>query len=91
MGGACAQGGYTPVQRAERLAGSLCRACGYSEIITYSFISPSDYDKINLPVESPLRNSLRILNPLGADTSIMRTTTLPSLLEILTRNCNYHN
>jgi phenylalanyl-tRNA synthetase beta chain len=91
MGGASARGGYTPVQQAERLAGSLCRTCGYSEIITYSFISPSYYDKINLPAESPLRNSLKILNPLGEDTSIMRTTTLPSMLEILTRNCNYHN
>ena len=91
MGGSSSRGGYTPVQQAERLAGSLCRTCGYSEIITYSFISPSYYDKINLPADSPLRNSLKILNPLGEDTSIMRTTTLPSMLEILTRNYNYHN
>lgn len=91
MGGSSSRGGYTPIQHAERLAGSLCRTCGYSEIITYSFISPSYYDKINLPADSPLRNSLKILNPLGEDTSIMRTTTLPSMLEILTRNYNYHN
>ncbi|MEG1594319.1 MAG: phenylalanine--tRNA ligase subunit beta, partial [Oscillibacter sp.] len=61
------------------------------EIITYSFISPTYYDKINLPAESPLRNSLKILNPLGEDTSIMRTTTLPSLLEILSRNYHFRN
>ena len=83
--------GWTPVQQAENAAGALCRAAGYSEIITYSFISPAYYDKINLPADSPLRNSMRILNPLGEDTSIMRTTTLPSMLEILARNCHYRN
>jgi phenylalanyl-tRNA synthetase beta chain len=91
MGGAAVRGGYTPLQQAERVTGTLCRACGYSEIITYSFISPTYYDKIHLPADSPLRDSLKILNPLGEDTSIMRTTTLPSMLEILTRNCNFHN
>ncbi|MCI9554608.1 MAG: phenylalanine--tRNA ligase subunit beta [Oscillibacter sp.] len=83
--------GWTPVQQAENTAGALCRAAGYSEIITYSFISPAYYDKINLPADSPLRNSMKILNPLGEDTSIMRTTTLPSMLEILARNCHYRN
>ena len=83
--------GWNTVQQAENAAGALCRAAGYSEIITYSFISPAYYDKINLPADSPLRNSMRILNPLGEDTSIMRTTTLPSMLEILARNCHYRN
>ncbi|MCI8414963.1 MAG: phenylalanine--tRNA ligase subunit beta, partial [Ruminiclostridium sp.] len=59
--------------------------------ITYSFISPSYYDKIRLPEDSPLRKSMRICNPLGEDTSIMRTTVLPSMLEILSRNYNYRN
>ncbi len=83
--------GWNLVQQVENDAGALCRAAGYSEIITYSFISPAYYDKINLPADSPLRSSMRILNPLGEDTSIMRTTTLPSMLEILTRNYNYRN
>ena len=83
--------GFSPVQKAENTIGALCRTAGYNEIITYSFISPTYYDKIHLPADSPLRNSLRILNPLGEDTSIMRTTTLPSMLEILTRNYNYRN
>ena len=84
-------GGFTPVQQSERRVGELCRAMGLDEIITYSFISPSYYDKIRMPSDSPLRDSLRILNPLGEDTSIMRTTILPSMLEILTRNYNYRN
>ena len=84
-------GGFTPVQQCERRVGELCRAMGLDEIITYSFISPSYYDKIRLPELSPMRDSLRILNPLGEDTSIMRTTILPSMLEIITRNYNYRN
>ena len=91
MRGQTTSGGYTDRQNAERRLGSLARTLGYNEIITYSFISPSYYDKIALPADSPLRNSMKILNPLGEDTSIMRTTVLPSMLEILTRNYNYRN
>ena len=89
--GETTQGGYSPVQQVERRMGEICRACGYSEIITYSFISPACYDKILWPADYARRQSLRILNPLGEDTSIMRTTTLPSMLEILSRNWNYRN
>ncbi len=90
-GGNNTAGGYTELQQLERTIGACCRSMGLDEIITYSFISPSYYDKIRLPADSPLRDSLRILNPLGEDTSIMRTTILPSMLEILTRNYNYRN
>ena len=91
MRGQTTSGGYSDAQQAERSIGAMARALGYSEIITYSFISPSYYDKIRLPADSPLRSSMKILNPLGEDTSIMRTTVLPSMLEILTRNYNYRN
>ena len=89
--GLTARRGLTDIQQTENLLGSVCRAAGYDEIITYSFISPTYYDKIDLPKDSALRDSLKILNPLGEDTSIMRTTTLPSMLEILTRNYNFRN
>ena len=85
------QGGYTAAMQMETSAGRLCRALGYSEIITYSFVSPTIFDQIRLPKDSTLRNSLRIQNPLGEDTSIMRTTALPSMLDILSRNSAYHN
>jgi phenylalanyl-tRNA synthetase beta chain len=91
MRGETTTGGYTDRQKAERKIGALARTLGFDEIITYSFISPSYYDKIRLPKDSALRDSLKILNPLGEDTSIMRTTVLPSMLEILTRNYNYRN
>ena len=85
------QGGYTPEMKLEAKAGTLCRGMGYSEIITYSFVSPTVFDQIRLSADSPLRNALRIQNPLGEDTSIMRTIALPSMLEILSRNNAYHN
>jgi len=85
------QGGYTPVMKFESKAGSLCRAMGYSEIITYSFVSPTIFDMVRIPADSQLRNTLKIQNPLGEDTSVMRTTALPSMLDILARNSAYHN
>ena len=91
MRGQTTLGSFTPEQKLENRLGELCRACGYSEIITYSFISPTYYDKILWPEDYAARKSFKILNPLGEDTSIMRTTTLPSMLEILTRNWNYRN
>ena len=91
MRGTTTQGGYSPAQRLERRLGQTCRSAGYDEIITYSFISPTYYDKIGWTPEDPRRRSLKILNPLGEDTSIMRTTTLPSMLEILARNYNFRN
>ena len=85
------QGGYTPYMQAENQAGILCRGLGYSEIITYSFVSPAIFDQIRLGTDSPLRNALKIQNPLGEDTSIMRTIAVPSMLDILSRNNAYHN
>ena len=85
------QGGYSEEMLVEAKAGQQCRAMGYSEIITYSFVSPAIFDNIRVPADSPLRNALRIQNPLGEDTSIMRTIALPSMLEILGRNNAYHN
>jgi len=85
------QGGYSPEMKLEAKAGTLCRGLGYSEIITYSFVSPAIFDQIRIPAESPLRNAMRIQNPLGEDTSIMRTIALPSMMDILARNYAYHN
>ena len=91
MRGQTTQGGWSPAQKVENKLGELCRTCAYSEIITYSFISPTAYDKILWGKEDFHRKSFKILNPLGEDTSIMRTTTLPSMLEVLGRNYNNRN
>lgn len=86
-----ANGKLTDSQKFTRLINETLLACGCSEISTFSFISPKAYDRIRLPKDSSLRNSVVIMNPLGEDTSIMRTTILPSMLEVLSRNYNHKN
>ena len=89
--GGGAQGKYTEEQKFVNRISDTMLALGLSEIMTYSFISPKYYDKIRMPADHPLRRSLVIANPLGEDTSIMRTTALPSMLEILAKNHNNRN
>ena len=88
---ATAEGGYTGTMVLESRTGAACRALGYSEILTYSFVSPTSFDLIRLPQESPLRKPMRIQNPLGEDASVMRTIALPSMLAVLSHNNAYHN
>lgn len=82
---------FTPEQKFERLIGETMLACGLSELCTYTFISPKSYDKICLPADSEKRNCVVISNPLGEDTSVMRTSMLPSMCETLSRNYNNRN
>ncbi|MTI68222.1 MAG: phenylalanine--tRNA ligase subunit beta [Firmicutes bacterium] len=62
---------------------------GLNEIMTYSFISPKAYDRINLPEYSMKRKYVELLNPLGEDYSVMRTTLIPNMLDALARNYKY--
>lgn len=66
-------------------------ALGGYEIATYSFVSPKYFDKIKLPQDSKLRKVVKIVNPLGEDTSVMRTSTIPSMLDVLSFNYNNRN
>ena len=84
-------GGRTPKQQFKTdLSDALC-GMGIDEIQTFSFISPKYYDKIRLPEDEATRRSIVISNPLGEDTSIMRVTALPSMMEILAQNNNFNN
>ena len=91
MRGTTTKGGYSPAQLLENQAGATARAMGFSEIITYSFVSPASFDAIRIPADSPLRRTVKLVNPLGEDTSIMRTVILPSMLDILSRNFAFKN
>lgn len=64
---------------------------GVNQSISYSFVSPKVFDKVNIPSDSELRNVVKIKNPLGEDYSVMRTTTLPSMMESLGRNYSRNN
>ena len=89
--GGVANAALTESQKLEKVVSSTMLACGFTEIATFSFISPKAYDKIRLPENSPKRNSVVISNPLGEDTSVMRTTVIPSMLDVLSRNYNNRN
>ncbi len=89
--GDVAEGGLTPKQAAERRVGTLMRGMGYSEMLTFAFISPTACDRIRMASDDPRRNMLLIQNPLGEDTSVMRTTMLPSLMECLRTNYSFRN
>ncbi len=91
MKGETTQGGYTKKQKFEiNVENAMC-GMGINQIQTFSFISPKFYDKVRLPADSALRNSVVISNPLGEDTSVMRTVALPSIMEVIARNCNFNN
>jgi len=60
--------------------------CGFNESITYSFISPEIFDKIKIPEVSSFRNAVKINNPLTKDHSLMRTTMISGLLDIVKWN-----
>jgi len=81
----------TPKQNYERKVKAAMLSMGLNEIETFSFISPKYFDKIALPADSKLRNTVTIMNPLGEDTSVMRTTIVPSVLEVVARNFSYRN
>ncbi len=89
--GSTTQGGRTPKQKFEVDVENAMCGMGLDQIQTFSFISPKFYDKVRLPADSALRNSVVISNPLGEDTSVMRTVALPSMLEVLARNYNFNN
>jgi phenylalanyl-tRNA synthetase beta chain len=87
-GKAATVGGKTWKQKLEQIIRNTMLSCGLSETYTYSFTSPKVFDRINLPADSELRKAIVIANPLGEDYSIMRTTTLPDMLEVLATNYN---
>lgn len=70
---------------------SLAVAHGFYETVTYSMVSPKHFEKLLLEEADPLRNCVEIKNPLGEDKSIMRTTTIPSMLETLNKNISQKN
>lgn len=86
-----AEAQLTPQQQFLRQAEQTMVGLGYYGTLTYSFTSPKCFDRIGLPADSKLRQTITITNPLGEDTSIMRTTTLPCMLDVLATNYKNRN
>ena len=77
--------------RVEQVARDIAEFCGFSQGMTYSFESPKVFDKLLLPEDSDLRKAIPIMNPLGEDYSIMRTSSLNGMLTSLATNYNRRN
>ncbi|WP_283594773.1 phenylalanine--tRNA ligase subunit beta [Paraclostridium bifermentans] len=64
-------------------------AVGLNEILTYSFVSPRGVDKLNLAEDDERREFVKIINPLGEETSVMRTTLIPNMLDVISTNLSH--
>ncbi len=84
-------GARTNAQLIEEKAKTELLSSGVDEILTYSFVSRKDLDRINLPENSLLRNQVELINPLGEEFSVMRASLVPNVLEVLSRNYNRKN
>ncbi|WP_113704289.1 phenylalanine--tRNA ligase subunit beta [Nonomuraea lactucae] len=78
--------GLTEAQRLRRRVGRALAAAGYVEVLSYPFVSESDFDHLQLPADDARRRAARLANPLAEDEPLMRTTLLPGLLKTLVRN-----
>ncbi|MDP4119055.1 MAG: phenylalanine--tRNA ligase subunit beta [Bacillota bacterium] len=84
-------GGKTFVQNIEDKVKNTLAGLGLYEIVTYSFTNPKIFDMLNIPTDSNLRKTVVISNPLGEENSVMRTTTIGSMMDTLARNYNLRN
>lgn len=75
-------------QLEDRVKNTLVSA-GLYETLVFSFTNPNIFDKLNVPADSSLRNAVVIKNPLGVENSIMRTTAIASMMEVVSRNENF--
>lgn len=64
----------------------ILQGVGFNEVMTYSFVSPKAYDKLNLVEHANERNFIKLMNPLGEDFSTMRTTLVSNMLDLIERN-----
>lgn len=89
--GSATAGGLSEKLQHENIARNVVEAYGFNEGMTFSFESPKVYDKLNLPEDDVLRQSITITNPLGEDYSVMRTSALGGILTSLATNYNRRN
>lgn len=83
------KGSKSELRKVEDKCKNVLYGLGLYEITTYSFISPKEYDKFNVGKGDSLRNYVEISNPLGEDFRSMRTTLMPNMLKVISKNSNY--
>jgi phenylalanyl-tRNA synthetase beta chain len=83
--------GLTEAQKLRRRVGRVLAGDGWSEVISYPFVGPADWDALGLPEDDVRRRALRMANPLSAEEPQLATTLLPGLLKTLGRNVGRAN
>lgn len=89
--GEATMGGQSETEKKKDAIKAMLCGIGMYEIFTYTFTTPKMFDLLNIPADSDLRNVVRITNPLGEDTSVMRTTTIGAMMDTVARNVNLRN
>lgn len=89
--GSATAGGLSEKNIMENTARDVAEQFGFYEAMTYSFESPKVYERLGLPHEDMLRKSIVIMNPLGEDFSVMRTSALGGMLTSLAANYSHRN
>lgn len=84
--GALTRGEKSYKKQIESLVKNILQGVGFNEVMTYSFVSPKSYDKLNLNENALERNFIKLMNPLGEDFSTMRTTLVSNMLDLIERN-----
>lgn len=81
-----ATGDITDRMRAERAVRSTAMARGYSEVVTYCFVSPQSIAALRFPGPDPRSSPVALSNPLSVDMSVLRTTLVPGLVQAVLKN-----
>ena len=79
-------GGLTDAQKMELKAKSALTKQGVFETVTFSFYSEKEFDMLRLPEDSPLRRCIKIANPISELYSVMCTTLVPNVINIMVKN-----
>ncbi len=60
----------------------------FYDTVTLSFANPEDLDKLKLSDDAYLRKAVKLINPQGTDTSILRTNLITDQIKIALYNMN---
>ncbi len=88
---AITNGGLTEQQKSHEQLKNLLVGYGFNEMINYSFVSEKEYDLFGLDKNAEEHKFIKLLNPLGEDLAVMRTSLLPSAVRSACNNLNRKN
>ncbi|MBO6108810.1 MAG: phenylalanine--tRNA ligase subunit beta [Eubacterium sp.] len=89
--GETTMGGTSALMLIQNSIRGILEKYGFSEAMTFSFESPKVFDQLLIKEDDDRRKAIEISNPLGADYSLMRTTSLNGILSSLATNYNNRN